>query len=124
MAILTELRDPRIQNVTVTFVEVTGDLRLAKVKVSVMGDETQQELALKGLKNAAGFLQKKVGDRIDTRYTPKLKFELDQGVKHSLEVDRILKEVLPAADAPSPDVSELITGRPADPPSPAEDLES
>lgn len=100
MAILTELRDPRIQNVTVTYVEVSGDMRLAKVKVSVMGDEAQQQLALKGLRNAAGFLQKKVGNRIDTRYTPKLRFELDQGVKHSLEVQRILKEVLPPEPEP------------------------
>ena len=96
MAILTDLRDPRIQNVTVTFVEVSGDMRLAKVKVSVMGDESQQELCLKGLQNAAGYLQQKVGDRIDTRYTPKLRFELDRGVKHALEVDRILREVLPS----------------------------
>lgn len=104
MAILTELRDPRIQNVTVTYVEVSGDMRLAKVKVSVMGDDAQQQLALKGLRNAAGFLQKKVGNRIDTRYTPKLRFELDQGVKHSLEVQRILKEVLPPEEEPEPDM--------------------
>ena len=45
MAIITDLRDPRIQGVTVTFVEVSADLRLAKVHVSVMGDETQQNLS-------------------------------------------------------------------------------
>ena len=47
------------------------------------------------LENAAGYLQKKVAQRIDTRYTPRLRFELDQGVKHSIEVARILNEVLP-----------------------------
>ena len=82
MAILTDLRDPRIQHVTVTFVEVSGDMRQAKVRVSVMGDESQQQLTLRGLQNAAGYLQQKVANRIDTRYTPKLKFELDKGVKH------------------------------------------
>ncbi|MCA9174345.1 MAG: 30S ribosome-binding factor RbfA [Planctomycetales bacterium] len=95
MAILTDLRDPRIQHVTVTFVEVSGDMRQAKVRVSVMGDESQQQLTLRGLQNAAGYLQQKVANRIDTRYTPKLKFELDKGVKHALEVHRILEEVLP-----------------------------
>ncbi len=95
MAILTELRDPRIQGVTVTYVEVSADMRHAKVHVSVMGDETQQNLSLRGLQNASGFLQQKVGKRIDTRYTPRLKFVLDKGVKHSIEVARILDEVLP-----------------------------
>ena len=94
MAILTDLRDPRIQNVTVTYVEVTPDLRTAKVHVSVMGDEAAQNLSIKGLQNASGFLQQKIGNRIDTRYIPRLKFELDQGVKHSIEVARILDEVL------------------------------
>ena len=95
MAILTELRDPRVQDVTVTYVEVSPDMRYAKVHVSVMGDEQKQELSLRGLRNSAGFLQQKVGKRIDTRYTPKLKFVLDQGVKRSIEVSRILREVLP-----------------------------
>jgi ribosome-binding factor A len=95
MAILTELRDPRVRDVTVTFVEVSPDLRHAKVHVSIMGDDTKQQLSLRGLESAAGFLQQKINDRIDTRYTPKLKFVLDQGVKRSLEVARILGQVLP-----------------------------
>ena len=96
MAILTDLKDPRVRDVTVTFVEVTPDLRQAKVHVSIMGDETKQNLSLRGLKAAAGYLQAKLNDRIEMRYTPRLEFKLDKGVKHSLEVDRILKEVLPA----------------------------
>lgn len=95
MAILTELKDPRVHDVTVTFVEVSPDLRNAKVHVSIMGSDAQQQTALKGLQNSAGFLQQKIGRRIETRYTPRLKFVLDQGVKKSIEVARILKEVLP-----------------------------
>ena len=95
MAILAELNDPRIRDVTVTHVEVSGDLRQAKVHVSVMGDETKQRLSLRGLQSAAGFLQTKVAKRIDTRYTPRIEFLLDQGVKKSIEVARILQEVLP-----------------------------
>ncbi len=93
MAILVELRDPRIQLVTVTRVEVSADLRNAKVYVSVMGDESQQQLALHGLRHSAGFLQHKLSDRINTRYTPRLRFVLDQGVKKSAEVHRILGEL-------------------------------
>jgi ribosome-binding factor A len=95
MAILTELRDPRIQDVTVTYVEVSPDLRYAKVHVSVMGDEAKEQLSLRGLKNSTGFLQQKIAKRVDTRYTPRINFVLDRGVKHSLEVSRILDEVLP-----------------------------
>jgi ribosome-binding factor A len=95
MAILTELRDPRVKNVTVVGVEVMPDMKSAKVHVSIMGTEKEQQLSLSGLQNAAGFLQKKIAERIESRYTPRLTFVLDKGVKKSLEVARILKEVLP-----------------------------
>jgi ribosome-binding factor A len=97
MAILTELRDPRVKNVTVVGVEVLPDMKSAKVFVSVMGTEKEQQLSVSGLQNAAGFLQKKIADRIETRHTPRLTFVLDKGVKASLEVNRILREVLPPA---------------------------
>jgi ribosome-binding factor A len=116
MAILTELRDPRVRDVTVTFVEVSPDLRHAKVHVSIMGDESKQQLSLRGLESASGFLQQRINDRIDTRYTPKLKFVLDQGVKRSIEVARILDEVLPRPPAPAaeePAGEQAIDERPA-----------
>ncbi len=95
MAILVELKDPRVQHVTVTFVEVSPDMRIAKIHVSIMGDETQQRLSLAGLRSSTGFLQRKVGDRLETRYTPRLQFVLDHGVKNAMIVTRILNEVLP-----------------------------
>ena len=98
MAILTQVRDPRVQDVTVTSVEMAPDMRSAKVTVSIMGSPAKQELALRGLSNSAGFLQAKIAERIDTRYIPKLRFEMDQGVKHSLEIARVLDEVLPGSD--------------------------
>jgi ribosome-binding factor A len=95
MAILADLKDPRIQNVTVTHVEVSPDMRQAKVYVSVMGDEKAQQLSLHGLQSAAGFLQQKIGKRIDTRYTPRIMFELDMGVKKSIAIAKLLDDVLP-----------------------------
>src|SRR5689334_10158623 len=95
MAILTELRDPRVKHVTVVGVEVLPDMKSAKVYVSIMGSEKEQQLSLSGLQNAAGFLQKRIAERIETRYTPRLTFVLDKGVKNSLEINRILREVLP-----------------------------
>jgi ribosome-binding factor A len=79
-------------------------MRNAKVHVSVMGDEAKQKLSLHGLNSAAGFLQTKIAKRIDTRYTPKIQFVLDQGVKHSIEISRILGELFPKTPAASVDV--------------------
>jgi ribosome-binding factor A len=95
MAILAEMRDPRVRDVTITRVIVSPDMREAKVYVSVMGDTAKQNLCLHGLQSARGFLQAKLAERIETRYTPRLQFILDMGVKHSLEIARILHEVLP-----------------------------
>jgi ribosome-binding factor A len=107
MAILTELQDPRIRDVTVTYVEVSPDLRYAKVHVSVMGDEARQKLCLRGLQSAAGFLQAKIAQGIEIRYTPKLSFLLDQGVKRSIAVAQILRHVLPKEEATEADQSQL-----------------
>jgi ribosome-binding factor A len=108
MAILADLKDPRIDGVTVTRVEVTPDMREAKVYVSIMGSDAAQRTCLHGLQSAAGFLQQKIAKRIDTRYTPRLRFELDMGVKRSIAISRMLDEVLPeSADPDSPDDEEL-----------------
>ena len=96
MAILTQVRDPRVKDVTVTRVEVAPDMRSAVVHVSVMGSPAQEQLALRGLASSAGFLQAQIAEKIDTRYTPRLRFEIDKGVKHSLEIARVLGSVLPA----------------------------
>lgn len=95
MAILTDLKDPRIQGVTVTYVEVTPDMRTAKVHVSIMGDESAQRLCLQGLRSSTGFLQQKISKRIDTRYTPRIRFDLDMGVKNSIAIAKMLDSVLP-----------------------------
>jgi ribosome-binding factor A len=114
MAILADLKDPRIQGVTVTRVEMTPDMRQARVYVSIMGDETRQRLTLHGLQSAAGYLQSKVAQRIDTRYTPRIEFLVDDGVKKSIEIARILREVLPPAteDVVGEDESEVEAEQP------------
>ena len=91
-AILTELRDPRVKKVTVLNVEVPPDLRSAKVYVSVMGEEREGHLVLRGLQSARGFLQSRIADEIDLRWTPILEFVLDSGVKRSIETSKLLRE--------------------------------
>ncbi|MDB4339070.1 30S ribosome-binding factor RbfA [Rubripirellula sp.] len=102
-SILTELRDPRVRGVTVVGVKVSPDMREAKVLVSVMGDESQEQLSLRGLQNAAGFLQSKIASRIDTRHTPRLQFVVDKGVHHSLLVGEILEKIKHERDADAAD---------------------
>jgi ribosome-binding factor A len=92
--ILFELRDPRIKMVTVTRVEVSGDLQNAKIYVSVMGDQKTQDLCLHGLEHSAGFIQSKLGSRLKSRFTPTVRFYLDEGVKKSIEVSRLINEAL------------------------------
>ena len=93
-AILLELKDPRVQGVTVLRAQVTGDLRHAKIFVSLMGDAKQQKLTMHGLDHARGFLQAKVAGCLQTRWTPVIRFVTDESVKKSIEISRILKEAL------------------------------
>ena len=92
--ILFELKDPRVKGVTVTRAEVSADLQHAKVYVSVMGSEKEQQLTMHGLRHAAGFIQSKLAQRLQTRFTPVLDFVLDEGVKKSIEITRLINEAL------------------------------
>ncbi|TWU18464.1 30S ribosome-binding factor RbfA [Allorhodopirellula heiligendammensis] len=89
-SVLTDIRDPRVRDVTVISVDVSPDMREAKVSVSVMGDDAQKDLSIRGLQNSAGFLQSKIANRLDTRYTPRLTFELNRGQENALAVHEIL----------------------------------
>ena len=101
--ILYELQDPRVKsaNITVTRAEVSADLQHAKVFVSVMGTPKEQELSMHGLQNSAGYVQSKLGDRLKTRFTPVIRFVVDQGVKNSITVSRLIQEALAPAAPPA-----------------------
>jgi ribosome-binding factor A len=103
-SILFEVADPRVKGVTVLRAEVSPDIRHAKVFVSIMGTESEQTLALRGLQHARGFLQAKVAARLQTKYTPTLAFSLDEGVKKSIEISRLIDQAI-AADADNPNRS-------------------
>ncbi len=92
--VLFQLQDPRIKNVTITRAEVSADLQHAKVFVSIMGTEKEQDLCMHGLRHSAGFVQSKLGGRLKTRFTPTIRFVKDEGVKRSIEVTRLINEAL------------------------------
>src|SRR5438445_13876934 len=88
--ILFELQDPRVKGVTVTRAEVSADLQHAKVYVSLMGTPKEQDLCLHGLTHSAGFVQAKLAARLKTRFTPVIRFVVDQGVKNSIAISRLI----------------------------------
>jgi len=92
--VLEELSDPRLGFMTVTRVEPSPDLRSARVFVSILGDQTQQELTMRALKRAAGFVQHGIGDRLDLKYTPVLHFVTDDSVKKSVRLAKVIREAL------------------------------
>jgi ribosome-binding factor A len=88
-----EIKDPRIGFVTVTDVEVSADLRLAKVWISILGSEEEVEESLEGLEKAKGFLRRELGQRVRLRYTPELRIILDRGAEISEKVQDILHDI-------------------------------
>lgn len=91
-----ELKDPRIGFITITKVELTKDLRYAKIYFSVLGEMKDKTLALKGLNNAKGYIKGLVADRIKLRFVPEIAFKIDESLEYTKEIydllDRIKKE--------------------------------
>ena len=91
-SVIRELKDSRIPMMTsVVAVNVTNDLRYAKIYVSVMGDEEVKKKALEGLKSASGFVRREIGKRMDIRYTPEPIFELDRSIEHGAYINQLLR---------------------------------
>lgn len=88
-----KIKDPRIGFVTVTDVEVTGDLQQAKVFISVLGDEEEKEQSLVGLAKANGFIRSEIGQRIRLRKTPEIAFEFDEAQAYGNHIDALLREL-------------------------------
>ncbi|RJP30518.1 MAG: 30S ribosome-binding factor RbfA [Actinobacteria bacterium] len=88
-----KVKDPRVGFVTVTRVEVSPDLRQAKVWLSVMGSQEETDTALLVLEKASGFMRRELGKRVRMRYTPELKICLDRGPEMSERVQGILRRL-------------------------------
>jgi ribosome-binding factor A len=88
-----KIKDPRIGFVTVTDVQVTGDLQQATVYISVLGDEKQRENTLLGLAKAKGFIRSEIGQRIRLRKTPEIIFEFDESIDYGNKIDTLLHQI-------------------------------
>ncbi|KEZ50130.1 MULTISPECIES: 30S ribosome-binding factor RbfA [Metabacillus] len=88
-----KIKDPRIGFVTVTDVRVSGDLQIAKVYISVLGDAEKRENTLKGLAKAKGFIRSEIGQRIRLRKTPEILFEFDESVDYGNRIETLIHEI-------------------------------
>jgi ribosome-binding factor A len=88
-----DLKDPRVGFITVSRAKVSGDLRHAKIYVSVMGDEKSAKDTMEGLSSARGYIQRELGRKVKIKFLPALEFVLDTSVDHGFHIMEILKKI-------------------------------
>lgn len=93
LIIQKEVKDPRIGFLTVTAVELSNDLRHAKIFISVYGGQEEKSKALKGLQSATRFIRREVGRRVKLRYTPEIIFKWDESVEKGAHIDDLLRQI-------------------------------
>ena len=87
------IRDPRLGFVTVTGVDVSADLKNARVYVTVLGDESDAQSALEGLASAAGYFRHQMKQTLSLRYIPELKFKIDTSLEYGSHIEELLKTI-------------------------------
>lgn len=88
-----KIKDPRVGFVTITGVEVTGDLQQATVFISVLGNEKEKKDTLNGLDKANGFIRAEVGNRIRLRKTPEISFKIDETIEYGNRIETLLRDL-------------------------------
>lgn len=88
-----KIKDPRVGFVTVTDVKVSGDLQLAKVYITILGDEDQKQNTLKALVKANGFIRSEIGKRVRLRKTPEISFEFDESIDYGNRIEKLLADL-------------------------------
>ncbi|ARQ06743.1 30S ribosome-binding factor RbfA [Macrococcoides canis] len=88
-----KLKNPNVGFVTVTEVEVTGDLSLATVYVTVLGEEKERKKSLEGLEKSKGFIKSEIAHRMDLRIVPDLKFKYDESIDYGNKIERMIAEL-------------------------------
>ena len=97
--ILREIKDPRIAFVSITSVDLTADLRHAKVLVSVLGNERERKSSIAGLRSAAGYIRRELGQRLRLKYVPEIKIEYDNSIEEGTRILSLIDSVVPKEDS-------------------------
>lgn len=88
-----EIHDPRIGFVTITKVQVSKDLRQAKVYYSIIGSDEEKEKTMTGLQSSSGYMRREIGKRLKLRYFPELTFKFDDSLEYASRIEKIIKEI-------------------------------
>jgi len=91
--LLEDLNDPRIGFVTITRIDLTADLRYARIYFSIFGDDKAKEEGLQGIKSAIGFIRKLIAERMKLRYVPELYFKLDNSLEYSINLEKTFERI-------------------------------
>ncbi len=91
--IMKGLKDPRIGFVTVTKIELSNNIKHAKVFVSIMGNEVKKEESLSGLKSAKGFIRNQLGKNLHLKYIPELEFKIDESADHVEKITKLINRL-------------------------------
>jgi ribosome-binding factor A len=94
-----DVKDPRLEFVTITDVQVTRDLKQARVFFTTMREGEAFTALVDGLHHAAGYVQRKLGSRLKLRNTPHISFEYDSSIEHGVRMNTILKTIEEELDA-------------------------
>jgi ribosome-binding factor A len=96
--LLRKIKDPRLEMVTISGVDVSPDLKQARVFFSRFGNSAEIQRSLEGLQSAAGFIKKELGQRLKLRHVPELKFRHDPSFEYGDRIESLIKDVLPAKE--------------------------
>lgn len=89
-----EIKDPRVSGlISVTKVEMTKDLRHAKIFLSIYGEESEKQKVFEGLKNAEGFIRKELAHRVRMKFIPEISFKMDESIEYGIHIYKLLEEV-------------------------------
>lgn len=101
--VMRDIRDPRLQGITITAVNVDREVSVAQVYVNAMGDEGREEEVMAGLNSAKGFLRRELGQRLRTRRTPDLLFKWDETLEYGERINQLIDSLEIPADAAEDD---------------------
>ena len=93
MIVQAEIKDPRIGFITITKVDLTKDLRYARIYFSVLGKNSDKNKALKGLNSAKGYIKGLIAEKIKLRYMPEISFVIDNTLEHTQHIYEILNKI-------------------------------
>lgn len=93
--IKNEVKDPRVGFVSIVSIEISRDLRYAKIYISILGNEENVKETMTALKNASGFIRREIAHRVQLRHTPEITFIFDDSIAHGAKISKILNEIVP-----------------------------